>query len=134
MWFGGFAEARGTISSQLRSELGIIPGSEVDISNEGDRFVIVIDPIGELKNNWRGKFKGQQSSGAYLEFVTKSTCRLDQCTLLLSFFTVDIKQLVGTRLLLFEEPLLLLAAAAGAMLTAAEATLSSPSPSTALTL
>ncbi len=58
-----------TIPPQVRSELGIIPGCEVDIRKEGDRFVIVVDPIGELKKNWRGKFKGQQSSDAYIDEV-----------------------------------------------------------------
>jgi AbrB family looped-hinge helix DNA binding protein len=58
-----------TIPPRVRSELGIIPGSEVDIHKDGDRYVIVVDPIAELKKNWRGKFKGKQSSDEYINDV-----------------------------------------------------------------
>jgi hypothetical protein len=50
-------------------ELSIIPGSEVDIRKEGNRYVLVVDPIADLKKNWRGKFKSNQSSDDYINEI-----------------------------------------------------------------
>ena len=47
-----------TIPPHVRKELGIVPGSHVEITKKGGRFVLVANPIDELKKNWRGKFKG----------------------------------------------------------------------------
>jgi AbrB family looped-hinge helix DNA binding protein len=58
-----------TIPPQVRTELGIIPGSEVDICKEGDRYVLVVDPIAELKKKWRGRFKGKSSSDEYMDQI-----------------------------------------------------------------
>jgi AbrB family looped-hinge helix DNA binding protein len=58
-----------TIPPYVRSELGIVPGCEVDIRKEGDRYVLLVDPVAELKKNWRGKFKDKQSSDEYINKI-----------------------------------------------------------------
>ena len=58
-----------TIPQSVRRELSIIPGSEVDIRKEGHRYVLVVNPIADLKKNWRGKFKSKQSSDEYLNEI-----------------------------------------------------------------
>ena len=46
-----------TLPVKIRKELGIVPGAEVDIVKKGVEYVIVVDPIAEIRNKWRGKFK-----------------------------------------------------------------------------
>jgi AbrB family looped-hinge helix DNA binding protein len=58
-----------TIPQSVRRELSIIPGNEVDIRKEGDRYVLVVDPIADLEKNWRGKFKSKQSSDEYINEI-----------------------------------------------------------------
>jgi AbrB family looped-hinge helix DNA binding protein len=58
-----------TIPRSVRRELSIIPGSEIDIRKEGNRYVLVVDPIADLKKNWRGKFKNKQSSDEYINEI-----------------------------------------------------------------
>ena len=58
-----------TIPRSVRRELSIIPGSEIDIRKEGNRYVLVVDPIADLKKNWRGKFKNKQSSDEYIDEI-----------------------------------------------------------------
>jgi AbrB family looped-hinge helix DNA binding protein len=58
-----------TIPPDVRSELGIVPGSEVDIHKEGDRYVLLVDPVAELKKKWRGKFTSKQSSDEYMNQI-----------------------------------------------------------------
>jgi len=58
-----------TIPPNVRNQLGIVPGSEVDISKEGDRYVLLVDPVAELKKKWRGKFKSKQSSDEYMNLI-----------------------------------------------------------------
>ena len=58
-----------TIPRAVRRELSIIPGSEIDIRKEGNRYVLVVDPIADLKKNWRGKFKNKQSSDEYINEI-----------------------------------------------------------------
>jgi AbrB family looped-hinge helix DNA binding protein len=58
-----------TIPPNVRDQLGIVPGSEVDIRKEGDRYVLLVDPVAELKKKWRGKFKNRQSSDEYLNQI-----------------------------------------------------------------
>jgi len=58
-----------TIPKSVRRELRIIPGNEVDIRKEGDRYVLVVDPIADLEKNWRGKFKSKQSSDEYINEI-----------------------------------------------------------------
>jgi len=58
-----------TIPPNVRTQLGIVPGSEVDIRKEGDRYVLLVDPVAELKKKWQGKFKTGQSSDEYLNQI-----------------------------------------------------------------
>ncbi len=58
-----------TIPPEIRNELGIVPGGDVVISRRGDHFVLVVNPIEDLKRTWRGRFKGRQTSDEYLNTV-----------------------------------------------------------------
>jgi len=58
-----------TIPQSVRKELNIIPGSEVDFRKEGNRYVLVADPIADLEKTWRGKFKSNQSSDEYINEI-----------------------------------------------------------------
>lgn len=58
-----------TIPAKVRKGLGIVPGAEVDIAKENDKYVLIVDPIGTLKKKWRGKFKGMSTTMAYMDEV-----------------------------------------------------------------
>ncbi len=58
-----------TIPPYVRTDLGIVPGCEVDIRKEGGRYVLLVDPVTELKKSWRGKFKDKQSSDEYMDQI-----------------------------------------------------------------
>ena len=58
-----------TIPPAVRNELGIVPGSQVEIAKKGNDFVIVVNPIDQLKNNWRGKFKGAETTDEYINEI-----------------------------------------------------------------
>jgi AbrB family looped-hinge helix DNA binding protein len=58
-----------TIPPKVRKALRIVPGSEVDIRKKGSRYVLIVDPIAELKKSWRGKFKDKQTSDEYMNQV-----------------------------------------------------------------
>ena len=58
-----------TIPVNVRKELGILPGTEVDIAKEGQKYVIVVDPIETVKRKWRGKFRGRQTTMEYMDEV-----------------------------------------------------------------
>ena len=58
-----------TIPPVIRKGLGIVPGMEVDIAKKGDTFELIVNPIGELKKKWRGKFKDKQTSDQYLDDI-----------------------------------------------------------------
>ncbi len=58
-----------TIPPAVRNELGIVPGSQVEIAKKGNDFVIVVNPIDQLKKNWRGKFKGTETTDEYMNAV-----------------------------------------------------------------
>ena len=58
-----------TIPPRVRKALRIVPGSEVDIQKKGSRYVLIVDPIAELKKNWRGKFRDKQTSDEYMNQV-----------------------------------------------------------------
>jgi AbrB family looped-hinge helix DNA binding protein len=58
-----------TIPPAVRRGLGIVPGMEVDIAQKGGKFELIVNPVGELKKKWRGKFKGRQTTDQYLEEV-----------------------------------------------------------------
>jgi AbrB family looped-hinge helix DNA binding protein len=58
-----------TLPIKIRKELGIVPGAEVDIVKKGNKYILVVDPIAEIRNKWRGKFKDQSTTMDYLEQV-----------------------------------------------------------------
>ena len=58
-----------TIPPKVRNELRIVPGCEVDIRKKGSQYVLIVDPIAELKKKWRGKFKDTQTSDEYMNQV-----------------------------------------------------------------
>jgi len=58
-----------TIPQNIRKELGVFPGAEVDIKKEGERYVLVVDPIAGVKKKWRGRFKGGQATMEYIEQI-----------------------------------------------------------------
>ncbi|RMG05188.1 MAG: AbrB/MazE/SpoVT family DNA-binding domain-containing protein [Nitrospirae bacterium] len=58
-----------TIPVNVRKELGIVPGSEVDFAREGDRYVLVVNPVEELKKKWRGRFKDGKTTNEYMEEI-----------------------------------------------------------------
>ena len=58
-----------TIPPDVRADLCIVPGCEVDIRKKGERYVLLVDPIAELKRNWRGKFKRKQTTDEYISQV-----------------------------------------------------------------
>ena len=58
-----------TIPVKVRKELGIVPGSEVDINKEGDKYVLIVNPINELRKKWQGKFKNSTTTNDYMDKI-----------------------------------------------------------------
>ena len=58
-----------TIPVEVRKRLGIIPGTEVDIAREGDKYVLIVNPIDELKRKWCGRFKDGKTTNEYLDEI-----------------------------------------------------------------
>jgi AbrB family looped-hinge helix DNA binding protein len=58
-----------TLPVKVRKELGIVPGTEVDIVKEGKRYLLVVNPAEGLKKKWRGRFKGAVTTMQYLDEV-----------------------------------------------------------------
>lgn len=58
-----------TIPREVRRELKITPGTEVDIARKGDKYILVLDPINELKKRWRGRFKDSKTTDEYINEV-----------------------------------------------------------------
>ncbi len=58
-----------TIPVDIRKELNIVPGCEVDIKKESGRYVLLVNPIEGVKKKWRGKFKGAQTTVDYLDEI-----------------------------------------------------------------
>jgi AbrB family looped-hinge helix DNA binding protein len=58
-----------TLPKAVRQELGIVPGSEVDIVKQGKRFLLVVNPSDGLKKKWRGRFRGGSTTDDYLNAV-----------------------------------------------------------------
>jgi AbrB family looped-hinge helix DNA binding protein len=61
-----------TIPVKVRKELGIVPGTEVEIEKEGQKYVLIVDPIEGIKRKWRGRFKGGSTTMEYLDEVRGS--------------------------------------------------------------
>ena len=58
-----------TIPAKIRKELGIVPGTEVDIAKEGQKYVLVVQPIEAVKRKWRGRFKGRPTTMEYMDEI-----------------------------------------------------------------
>ena len=58
-----------TIPAKIRKELGIVPGTEVDIAKEGQKYVLVVQPIEAVKGKWRGRFKGRPTTMEYMDEI-----------------------------------------------------------------
>jgi AbrB family looped-hinge helix DNA binding protein len=61
-----------TIPPEVRRALHIEPGCDVGITREGDRYVLVVDPVEDIQRKWRGRFKGGRSTMEYLDEVRGS--------------------------------------------------------------
>lgn len=61
-----------TIPVEVRQELGIVPGTEVDIVKEGEKYILVVDPIAEIKKKWRGRFKDGSKTMEYIDEIRGS--------------------------------------------------------------
>jgi AbrB family looped-hinge helix DNA binding protein len=58
-----------TIPLDVRKGLGIMPGMEVEITNEAGKLELIVNPMEALKKKWRGKFKGVQTATQYMEEI-----------------------------------------------------------------
>jgi len=58
-----------TIPVKVRKEMGIVPGTEVDITKKGQAYILVVDPIETIKRKWRGRFKGGPKTMEYMDEV-----------------------------------------------------------------
>ena len=58
-----------TIPIKVRKELGIIPGTEVDIEKEGGKYVLIADPVRAIRAKWRGRFKDGKTTMDYMDEV-----------------------------------------------------------------
>ncbi len=58
-----------TIPVKVRKELGIVPGSEVDITIEGDKYILIVNPINEIKKKWQGRFKNGKTTNDYMDEI-----------------------------------------------------------------
>ncbi len=47
-----------TIPVNVRKELGIIPGTEVDIAKKGQKYIFIVDPIEMLRKKVAWKVQG----------------------------------------------------------------------------
>ena len=62
-----------TIPPEVRKELGIIPGSEVDITREDNKYILVVNPVEEIRKKWRGRFKSSVTTDQYMDEVRGKT-------------------------------------------------------------
>ena len=58
-----------TIPVKVRKELGIVPGTEVDIKKQGKKYVLVVDPLVKVREKWCGRFKGEPTTMKYMDEV-----------------------------------------------------------------
>ena len=58
-----------TIPIKVRKELGIVPGTEVDIKKERQKYVLIVDPIAKVREKWCGKFKGGPTTMEYMDEI-----------------------------------------------------------------
>lgn len=58
-----------TIPADIRHDLGIVPGSEIDITKEGDKYILIVNPIEEVKKKWNGIFKDGTTTQSYMDEI-----------------------------------------------------------------
>ena len=58
-----------TVPARVRKELRLVPGAEVDIVKEGNKYVLKVNPVNGIKKKWRGKFKNGTTKMQYLDEV-----------------------------------------------------------------
>jgi len=58
-----------TIPLDVRKDLNIVPGMEVDFAREGRRYVLIVDPVRTIREKWCGKFRDGTTTMAYLDDV-----------------------------------------------------------------
>jgi AbrB family looped-hinge helix DNA binding protein len=58
-----------TIPVKIRKELGIVPGCEVDIAKDGDKYIMIVNPIDKIKDKWRGRFKNRMTTDDYMDEI-----------------------------------------------------------------
>ncbi len=58
-----------TIPVNVRKEMGIVPGVDVDIRKQGQKYILVVNPIETIRKKWRGKFKGEPTTMEYMNEV-----------------------------------------------------------------
>ena len=58
-----------TIPVKVRKEMGIVPGTEVDITKKGQKYVLVVNPIETIKKKWRGRFMGGPKTMEYIDDI-----------------------------------------------------------------
>ena len=58
-----------TIPVNVRKEMGIVPGVDVDIRKQGQKYILVVNPIETIRKKWRGKFKGTPTTMEYMDEV-----------------------------------------------------------------
>ena len=58
-----------TVPARIRKELRLVPGTEVDIVKEGEKYVLKVNPVNGIKKKWRGKFKNGTTTMQYLDRV-----------------------------------------------------------------
>ena len=58
-----------TIPVNVRKELGILPGTEVAIAREGQKYVLVVDPIEMIRRKWRGRLAGGLTTMEYMDEI-----------------------------------------------------------------
>ena len=57
------------IPKHVRKELGIVPGTEVDISKDGKKYYPIVDPIKVIREKWSGKYRENVTTKEYIEEV-----------------------------------------------------------------
>jgi AbrB family looped-hinge helix DNA binding protein len=61
-----------TLPKRVRRDLGVVPGAEVDIVQDGKRFILVVNPAEGIKRKWRGRYKDGSTTEGYLDQVRGS--------------------------------------------------------------
>jgi AbrB family looped-hinge helix DNA binding protein len=58
-----------TIPPNVRKELGILPGTEVDIARDGKKYYLIVDPIREIRQKWTGKYRDNGTTMDYMNEI-----------------------------------------------------------------